>query len=310
MAISRREKLAANGMLLTAALLWGSSYAVRKMAVPYAEPLFFNGLRYFIGFLAVFTAYLIHSFARKGGRTEGAPLGSAAYRSVGWQIAGGLLIGVVFSMGTNLQQIGLVTSDAGKCGFITALYIIIIPMISRLVLKKQIAVKIWIGAAVALPGLFFVSVGDSFDIVTGDALFLVAAFFFAAQTILVGHYVIRANALLLSSMSLLSNSALSLALSLLFESRIRSANLVMALGPAIYTGLFTVGAAAVLQFTAQKKATPSVAAIIMSFESVFGAVFAAILLNEHMTLPQIAGCVLIFFAIIISQLEYGRTIKR
>ena len=322
--VSKKEKIAANVMLFMCAMFWGSSYAVRKMAVGHAQPLFFNGFRYMIGFFSVFVVYLFMLARKRGkGATDDAEKGaglrtaqlplSAEKQAVapgiqpllplGRQIASGLLIGAVFSVGTNLQQFGLLTSDAGKCGFITALYIIIIPLASRLLFKTHISAKIWIGVCVALPGLFFISMGDSFDLVIGDAFFLIGAFFFAAQTMLVGHFVLRSDALLLSSMSLLSNGGLSLVLSLLFERGARVTGFSAMLGPAIYTGLFTVGVAAILQFMGQKKATPSVTAIIISFESVFGALFALILLQEYMSILQIVGCFMIFFAIIISQME-------
>ena len=289
-------RFSANVMLLVTALLWGSSYALRKMALVHVGAFFFNAFRFVLGALISFAAYLVQRAFGKGDDP-------GSYGPALWQLKGGVLTGLAFGLGANLQQFGLMTSDAGKCAFITALYIFIIPLISRIALKRTIPAKIWFGASIATVGLFFVSLGTSFTIVTGDVMFFTSAFFFAVQVILVGHFVTRSNPLFIVSASLLTGSVLSLVLALVFEEGNSLDGLVAAMFPAVYTGVLSIGVANILQFMAQRNASPPVAAIIMSFESVFGALFAALILHERMSGQQIMGCCLIFSAIIISQVE-------
>jgi drug/metabolite transporter (DMT)-like permease len=312
------------------------------MALLHVGAFFFNGVRFLIAFAAVFTAYIITENRRKKIINTKKPnptqhntlqknevqhreaqynavqpntvihnevqheeprFQEPYYKPVAWQMKVGILIGIFYSTGSNLQQIGLLSSDAGKCGFISALYILFIPFLSWIVLKKKIAAKIWLGAALAVIGLFLISAGSSFNIVTGDVMFFLAAIFYAIQIILIGHCVIYSSPLFLASMQLITCSAISMTLSVIFETGNTIEGLMAALLPVIYTGLLSLGLANLLQFVAQKKANPSVAGIIMSLESVFGAGFAAIILHERMNIPQISGCGLIFSAIIISQIE-------
>ena len=300
--MNRKEKISANIMLLIAAFLWGSSYSFRKMALAYIGAFLFNGIRFFIGFLVIFIAYIVKGAIQKKGKN--APrLEEQDYKPVRWQIKGGILIGVFYSLAANLQQVGLITSDAGKCGFISAFYIFFIPLISRAVLKKKVAAKIWLGAAIAVLGLFLISAGDNFDIIIGDILFILAAICFAIQITMISHYVIHSNPLLLASVQLLSCSVSSMVLSICFERGNTTEGFFAAMLPIVYTGLLSLGLANLIQFVAQKKASPSVAGIVLSLESVFAAAFAAVILQERMNIPQISGCGLIFSAIIISQIE-------
>ena len=302
-AMSGKEKVTTNIMLFSTAFLWGTSYTVRKMAVVFINPFYFNAFRFFLAFVTVFAAYLINSAIQKTRGNGAVREAEIAYKPVRWQISGGVLIGLAYGFGANFQQFGLMTSDAGKCGFISALYIFFVPLISRLVLKRKIAGKIWFGAALATVGLFFVSVGTGFNVITGDLMFLIAAVCFAIQTIMIGYYVRYSNPLFIVSMSLITCSVLSMILSVLFERGNSPADLIPALFAAVYTGMITIGAANVLQFIAQKKASPPVAAIILSFESVFAALCAAIFISERMNSQQISGCCIIFFAIMISQID-------
>ena len=283
-----KEKIITSGMLVTAALLFGSSYSFRKMALLNVGAFFFNASRFAIAFVILFIAYL---FSEK----------KSDYKPVLWQFKGGMMIGLLFCLGVNIQQLGLITSGAGECGFITSLYILFTPIISWLVLKRKIGVNIWAAAVSAVTGLFLISAGNGFHIVTGDVLFLITAVFFAVQIIVIGHYITHSSPLFLVAMQMLVSSVISLALSLIFESGNTLESFITAIVPIIYTSVFTVSIGNLFQFVAQKKASPSVAAIILSLESVFAAIFGAFILHERMNLFQVAGCCLIFIAIILSQ---------
>jgi len=333
--MTKKEKRITNGMLTLTSFLWGSAFAFRKIALTYLGVFFFNGLRFGVSFIVIFSAYLIIERIKKQNKPtmltdtqiearlaerEAQPdnklkandmqpqnsLGEPELKPLMWQIKSGILIGFFFGVGSTFQQFGLLLSDAGKGAFISALYIFFIPLINLLVLRKKVEPKIWLGVFVAIVGLFFISMGDNFNIILGDVLFLITAFFYAIQVILISQRVIYANPLFLVSMQLITCSVMSLVLAAIFERGNTLEGVISALFPIIYTGVLSLGVANLLQFIAQKKANPSVAGIIMSLESVFGAGFAAIILRERMNAPQITGCALIFLAIILSQIERAK----
>jgi len=262
-------------------------------------PFFFNVYRFFLSFLILFAIYLVIEKIRKGRGKAG-----GALKPVAWQVKRGMLLGLFFSIAVTLQQLGMMTSDAGKCGFISSLYIFFIPIISWFVLRRHISAKIWAGAVIVVIGLFFISMGSSFDIIIGDVLYITAAVFFAVQIILIGNFTPYSNPLLLTSMQMLVCSTLNTVLAFIFERGDAFIIPAAAIWPIIYTGIFTIATGNLLQFIAQKKASPPIAAIILSLESVFAAIFAAIIISERMNIPQITGCGLIFLAIIISQVEF------
>ena len=331
--MSRKDKFITNGMLTATSFLWGSAFAFRKIALTYLGVFFFNGLRFGVSFIVIFSAYLIIEKMKKmrgdptlndsqiaeklsaedsqaaeklsadGQQAQPAAIGEFAQKPMAWQIKSGILIGFFFGVGSSFQQFGLLLSDAGKGAFISALYIFFIPLINFLVLRKKVEPKIWLGVAIAIVGLFFISLGDNFNFILGDIFFLMTAFFYAIQIILISRRVIYGNPLFMVSMQLITCSVMSMVLAIIFERGNTLEGVISALFPIIYTGVLSLGVANLLQFIAQKKANPSVAGIILSLESVFGAGFAAIILNERMNLPQITGCGLIFLAIILSQIE-------
>ena len=332
--MNRKDKLITNGMLIVTSFLWGSAFAFRKIALTYLGVFFFNGLRFGVSFIVIFSAYLIieqmkkrsknptlnESQTIKSSSTSGSQVAEKSgtenlqaqselrepeLKPIMWQIKSGILIGLFFGIGSTFQQFGLLLSDAGKGAFISALYIFFIPLINLLVLRKKVEPKIWLGVFIAIVGLFFISMGDNFNIVLGDILFLATAFFYAIQIIIISRRVIYSNPLFLVSMQLITCAVMSMVLAVIFESDSTNTmeGVISALFPILYTGVLSLGVANLMQFIAQKKANPSVAGIIMSLESVFGAGFAAIILHERMNTPQITGCGLIFLAIILSQIE-------
>lgn len=304
-----RSKLFNNLLLLTPALLWGSSFSVRKMAAAYMTPLFFNSMRLYTGFIFVLAVYLLTTWWNKKKHEElENPQGEDIQKTLlqkpfSYQIMGGIACGVVFAFGSICQQWGLYLTTAGKTGFITTLYTIFVPLISWLVLKKKVKKQIWIGAAFAVVGLFFISGGTEFYLSIGDAVVLVGAVFFAMQIILTGHFVQSTPVLVLNMVQLATAGTISLVVTFFVEEGNSLQAVVDAAGIVLYAGVVCIGVAYVLQGVALKKSSPSIAAIILSFESVFGAIFGALLLHEVMTGFQLLGSGLIFTAIIVSQYE-------
>jgi drug/metabolite transporter (DMT)-like permease len=217
----------------------------------------------------------------------------------------GIACGIVYALGSICQQWGLYFTTAGKTGFITTLYTIFVPLISWVFLKRKVKKQIWIGAVFAVAGLFFISAGNGFHLSVGDTIVFVGAVFFAIQILLTSHFVQYNSVLLLNVIQLAIAATISLIVSFLFEQGNSLKAIMGAADIILYSGVVCIGVAYLLQGLALKKAAPSIAAIILSFESVFGAVFGAIILKERMSGSQLFGCALIFTAIIVAQYERG-----
>lgn len=231
-------------------------------------------------------------------------------KPLSYQIAGGVACGIVFALGSICQQWGLYLTTAGKTGFITTLYTIFVPLISWLFLKKKVKKQIWIGAILAVIGLFFISAGSGFRLSMGDTVVFIGAIFFAMQIILTGHFVQYTSVLFLNMVQLATAATISLIFSFLFEEGNSLNGMLEAAGIILYAGVVCIGIAYVCQGIGLKKASPSVAAIILSFESVFGAIFGALILQERMSGYQLLGSGLIFAAIMIAQYERKADINK
>jgi drug/metabolite transporter (DMT)-like permease len=300
------KKTVMNSMLLMTALLWGSGFAFRKMALTYMTPFFFNSLRFYIGFIFVLIIYLFTTFYnKKKSEANGITDQGVFSNPISYQIIGGLSAGAVLSVAAACQQFALSFTSAGKAGFITSLYTLFVPIISLFILKRKIKKQVWVGAVLAVLGLFLISVSASnqFVITFGDSLVFISAILFAVQILIIGHFITNSSALLISVAQFFSCATFSLVFSLLFEKGNSLEGVVAASSILVYTGIFCIGIAYTLQTLAQKKASPSIAAIILSLESVFAAIFGAIILGERMSGFQVSGCILIFVAVILAQYE-------
>jgi drug/metabolite transporter (DMT)-like permease len=300
------SKIVTNAMLLTTALCWGIGYSIRKMALAYTGPFFFNSLRFFVGFLFVLSInLLITLYNKKRQKVAALTDDKTSYKPIFYQILGGLAAGAVLSIAASLQQLALSFTSAGKTGFITSLYTIFVPIISFFFLKKKVRRQVWFGAILAVIGLFLISLDGKFIIAVEDIVLVIAAIFYALQIFVIDHFIKYSSGMVLSTAQLFSGAVICLFLSFIFEKG-NNLNGILNLNAAILiicAGVISIGVAQTLQIIAQKKAAPSVASIIFSFESVFGAIFGAIILKESMTSSQILGCILIFIAVITSQYE-------
>jgi len=212
-----------------------------------------------------------------------------------------LLAGSVLFIAASLQQVGLIYTTAGKAGFITSLYIVLVPILG-IFLKQRTHFTTWIGALTAVVGLYFLSINESLTIEFGDFLEIIGAFFWAAHIQLIDKFVKNVDALKLSSIQFAACSILSLIVALLFED-ISIIGLSSALVPILYGGIMSAGVAYTLQAVGQKYAKPSHAAIALSMESVFAAIGGALLLAERLPARGYAGCALMLLGMLIAQAE-------
>lgn len=283
-------------MLLGAAFFWGTTFVAQMNGMEGLEPFSYAAPRYLIGFLSV----LVFWYTQRKERNRLRRLGK--YKS-GFVI--GIGSGLFMFIASSLQQISMLYTTAGKAAFITCLYIVFVPFGAAL-LGKIIRIENWIAAFIALIGLYLLAVNEGFSIGVGDAILFVSAFFWTAQILFIDRFASKVDVIELSTAQLFVCFAFSTVMMSIFETPIVGA-MVDAWFPIFYGGVMSAGVAFTLQIYGQKYVEPSTAAILMSFESIFGALSAWALLGEVMSSREIFGCALMLLGMIITQLKLSNT---
>jgi drug/metabolite transporter (DMT)-like permease len=289
----RQASLRADILCLITALIWGFAFVAQRMGMDHIGPMAFNGIRFALG-----AAVLAPLALRSMRYPPPAPFLAGSKDGFPW--LGGLVAGVVLFTGATLQQAGMQYTTAGKAGFITGLYVVLVPLLG-LFLGQKAARGDVVGAVAAAVGLYFLSVTEDFTLAPGDGLELIGAIFWACHVLVIGWLSPRTRALPLALAQYAVCSILSLAAAFLFEETTWAG--VAGAGWAIlYGGIMSVGVAYTLQVVAQRDANPTHAAILLSFETVFAAVGGALFLNESLGGRGLFGCGLMFAGMLASQL--------
>ncbi len=290
----KHKKLVGSLMLVLAALIWGTAFVAQRLGMTYAGPLAFNGVRCFIGFLVLVPVSLIFRPSAPVNRRK--------------TLLAGVLCGLALFAATNLQQIGLVTTDAGKTGFITTFYIILVPVLGLFLGKKTGAVT-WLAVAVALGGLYCLCVKPGeMRIAPGDLLVLGCAFFFAIQILVIDYFVQEVDGVLLSCIQFVVNGTLSLIAAMIFE-KPDFRMVFLGWGPLLYCGVLSCGVAYTLQILGQKDLHPTVASLLMSLESAFAVLGGWLILHERLSRRELLGCSLMLAAVLLVQLAPAKKEK-
>ncbi|MBE8948990.1 MAG: DMT family transporter [Quinella sp. 3Q1] len=277
-------------MLLGAAFFWGTTFVAQLSGMDELEPFSYAAPRYLAGFLSL-VALLIYT--RKSRAVE--------RRQKNYQrgFLIGLLIGVVLFIASSMQQIALQYSTAGKAAFITCLYIVFVPLGAKL-LGKVIRRENWLGAGLAIVGLYLLAVSGDFSIQLGDVILFFSAFVWTAQILLIDRFAAKVDLIELSTAQIFIVMILSFAAMFALETPNFSA-MLNAWFPILYGGLMSSAVAFTLQNYGQRYADPATAAILMSFEAIFGALAGWFFLNEIMTTREIFGCVLMLIGMVATQ---------
>ena len=283
----RSNSLRADLLLLLTAFIWGFAFVAQRMGMEYVGPYLFNAARFALGCLPLLPFVA---------QNASGPLLPHLLRAA----PGSLLAGLFLFAGSSLQQVGIVYTTAGKAGFITGLYVILVPILG-LALGQQSGRNTWLGALVATAGLYLLSVEPPFSIAHGDALVLIGALFWAGHVLIIGRFAQQIDWAALAFLQFLTCSLLSFGVALAVEP-VAWQPLVDAAWPVFYGGVLSVGVAYTLQVVAQRQAPASHAAIILSLETVFAALGGWWLLSEAMSLRGLAGCGLMFGGMLVSQL--------
>ncbi|WAE54161.1 DMT family transporter [Stutzerimonas frequens] len=286
----RSQALRADFLMLITAMIWGTAFIAQRIGMDNIGPFLFTGLRFALGALALLPL-VIHQ-GRTAARHE-----PFLQRGL---LLGGMSMGLALTVGINLQQVGLLFTSVTNSGFITGLYVIVVPLLG-LALGHKTGLGTWLGAFLAVAGMALLSIGEDFTVAPGDWIQLAGAFVWGVHVLLVSFFVSRHDAIRLAFLQFATCALVSLLLALVFE-EIDPANIWLA-GPALlYGGLFAVAVGYTLQVVAQKHAIASHAAIILSLEAVFAAIAGALFLDESLTLRGYLGCVLMFIGMLAAQL--------
>ncbi len=286
----RNPALRADLLMLITALIWGTTFVAQRVGMDNIGPFLFTGLRFALGALALLPLLLWQG--RGAARHE-----PFLQRGL---LLGGLLMGLALTLGINLQQVGLLFTSVTNAGFITGLYVIVVPLLGMSIGQKT-GIGTWIGALLAVVGMALLSIGEDFQVASGDWIQLAGAFAWGIHVLLVSFFVSRHDAIRLAFLQFATCALVSLILSAMFEQS-TVAGIWLAAPALLYGGLFAVGVGYTLQVVAQRHAIASHAAVILSLEAVFAAIAGALFLDESLTTRGYLGCMLMFVGMLAAQL--------
>ena len=296
----KNKALLGNFLLILTALIWGCAFVAQSVGMEYVEPITFNGIRCIVGGIVLIIANIVFDSIKKKNGTYHKP----EKKEKKELIKGGIICGIIIFFASTIQQIGISQTTVGKAGFISVLYILIVPFLG-LLMKQKLPKMIWPCCAIAVAGLYFLCMNESFSVSNGDIIVLISAAAYAIHILAIGHFAPKVDCVKLSCFQFLVCGAISVVFMLIFE-KPDFENIMKAWLPILYAGALSGGAGYTLQTVAQKWTKPSVASLLMSFESVFAVLAGAVILHQIPTLRESFGCVLMFISIILIQLSENK----
>lgn len=288
-------------LLFLTATIWGSGFVAQSIGMDHVTPFTYTFFRTFIGAIVLLPViYWLHQRKRSDQKQSERPAPHYQRKDL---IIGSICCGICLVGGESFQQFGLVTTDAGKAGFITSLYIVFVPIFG-LFLGKKLNRFIILGVLLSLFGFYLLCIKQSFTIEHGDFLILICAVVFCFHILTIDHFVAKCDGVLLSCGQFFAASAIALVLMLIFDYDVFSwADVRAAALALLWSGVMSNGVAYTLQVVGQRGMNPTIATLILSLESVMAVVFGTLLLHESLTLREGIGCILILTAVIIAQLN-------
>ena len=281
-----------NVLLVLTALIWGCAFVAQSVGMDYVGPFTFNMARFLIGAIVLLPVIWFMDRQRKTGAEKG-----AGQKTL---IIGGICCGTALAVASTLQQWGILFTTVGKAGFITAMYIVIVPLLGVFIGKKVRPLIIGC-VAIAVVGFYFLCMTESLHLGLGDFLVLLCAIAFSIHILVIDHFSPKVDGVKMSAIQFLTAAIISAVPTLLWEQPVLT-EILQAWQPVLYAGVMSCGVAYTLQIIAQKNADPTVASLLLSLESVFSVLAGWVLLGQGLSLKELFGCVLIFCAIILAQL--------
>lgn len=289
-------------MLLITSLIWGTAFVAQSEGMNYVEPFTYNAMRTLLGGVVLIPVIILFRFLDK---RNGKEKTSCSLKNT---VTGGICCGIVLFIASSFQQLGIAQTTAGKAGFVTALYIVIVPLIG-IFLHKKMPLRMWLFIAIALAGFWLLCMKQDIGISSGDLLVFFGAIFFAVHITVIDFFNEKnTDGVLMSCIQFFTAGLLMLICMFIFE-KPTIPNIVGAVGTILYAGIMSCGVAYTLQILGQKHTNPTLATMLMSLESVFAALSGWLILGEKLSIKEFFGCVLIFAAVILAQLAGTDKIK-
>lgn len=290
----KKSKLKGNLMLILTAFIWGTAFVAQSVGMDFVGPYTFLATRSLIGGVVLIPCiFLLNKINSKNNKIKNKENKKDL-------VIGGLLCGIVLCIASALQQIGIMYTSVGKAGFITALYIVIVPILG-IFLKKKVQYNVWLSVIISMIGLYLLCVKGNLSIDKGDFLIFLSAFVFSIHILVIDHFSPIVDGVKMSCIQFLVCGIISFILAVIFENP-ELKNIFAAYIPILYAGIMSCGVAYTLQIIGQKYTDPVLASLILSLESVFAALSGWIILKEIFSGKELIGCILVFLAIIIAQL--------
>ena len=295
----KKTKVKSPLLLFLAAVIWGVAFVAQSVGMEYVGPFTFNAVRSIIGGMVLIPCiFLLDRLKKEDDKRECSPEEKKKSRRT--LLIGGICCGLCLCVASNLQQIGIGYTTVGKAGFITAMYIIIVPVLG-IFMKKKIGIQIWISVVMGVIGLYLLCMTESFSLSKGDAYVLLCALVFSFHILTIDHFSPLVDGVKMSCIQFLVSGVLSGIMMFLFE-KPQIGGILAAWLPILYAGVMSSGVAYTLQIVGQKDMNPTVASLILSLESVVSVLAGWLILGQKLSMKELLGCVIMFGAIILAQL--------
>lgn len=293
------QQMKNNAMLLLTALIWGCAFVAQSVGMDYVGPFTFNCVRCLIGSVVLIPVIiLMDRMKKKSGMSEEQIRKERGDKKT--LLAGGICCGVVLAVASSLQQFGILFTTVGKAGFITAMYIVLVPILG-IFIGKKIRPLILVCVVIAVAGLYFLCMTEELSLGKGDFFVLLCAFVFSIHILVIDHFSPLVDGVRMSAVQFLTAGILCAVPMLVWERPVMG-EILKAWMPVLYAGVMSCGVAYTLQILGQKHADPAVASLLLSLESVFSVLAGWIILGQSLNGKELFGCVLMFVSIILAQL--------
>ena len=286
-------------MLFLTAFIWGTAFVAQSVGMDYLGPFGFNGIRSLIGGVALLPCIYILGKINKNSNEKG---------DVKTLVTGGVCCGLALFAASSMQQIGIQYTTAGKAGFITAFYIVLVPVFG-IFLGKKTGWKIWLAVALALAGLYFLCITESFSVGRGDIYVFIGALLFTVHILVIDYFAPRTDGVKMSCIQFFVAGILSMFPMAAFETTTVE-GIMRSWGPLLYAGVLSCGVAYTLQIIGQKNMNPTVASLILSLESCISVLAGWAILGEQLSVREGVGCILMFAAIVLAQIPEKQSKNR
>ncbi len=283
-------------LLFLAAFIWGVAFVAQSVGMDYMGPCTFNGVRFLMGSVVLMPLVIFRRRKKRAENGKGQETGKDR-KSV---VAGGICCGLVLCFASLCQQVGILYTTVGKAGFITTLYIIIVPIMG-IFLKKKVSGKVWIGALLAAFGMYLLCMSERLALSRGDAYVFICAILFSIHILVIDYFSPKVDGVELSCIQFLTAGIICSGLALLLEKPVLQ-NFIDGMIPLAYAGIMSCGVAYTLQVVGQKDTDPTIASLILSMESVISVLAGWVILGQELNSRELFGCALVFGAVILVQL--------